>query len=65
LTRTERKLVTSFMQAPADYFDAGEIFGILRQMKETFESKSGRGIRPPYEASKAGSGLTCTPNTLF
>jgi len=50
LTRSERKLVASFIQAPGDYFDAaptfkqsyapqsGEIFGILRQMKETFES---------------------------
>merc|ERR1719190_175427 len=50
LTHSERNLITSFIQAPADYFDAtptfkqsyapqsGEIFGILRQMKETFES---------------------------
>jgi len=50
LTRSERKVVASFVQAPQDYFDAaptfkqsyapqsGEIFGILRQMKETFES---------------------------
>merc|ERR1712151_1233574 len=50
LTRSERKLVASFIQAPGDYFDAaptfkqsyapqsGEIFGILRQMKETFEN---------------------------
>merc|ERR1712028_172220 len=46
----ERKAVSSFIQAPEDYFDAeptfkqsyapqsGEIFGILKQMKETFES---------------------------
>merc|ERR1711865_940865 len=44
------KAVSSFIQAPEDYFDAeptfkqsyapqsGEIFGILKQMKETFES---------------------------
>jgi len=50
LTRSERKKVVSFVQTPQDYFDAeptfkqsyapqsGEIFGILRQMKETFES---------------------------
>jgi len=50
LTRSERKVVDSFIQAPADYWDAkptfkqayapqsGEIFGILKQMKETFES---------------------------
>merc|ERR1712086_535649 len=46
----ERKVVSSFIQAPEDYFDAeptfkqsyapqsGEIFGILKQMKETFET---------------------------
>jgi len=50
LTRSERNLIASFIQAPADYFDATptfkqsyapqscEIFGILRQMKETFEA---------------------------
>merc|ERR1719155_59729 len=50
LTHSERKAVSAFIQAPADYFDAeptfkqsyapqsGEIFGILKQMKETFES---------------------------
>merc|ERR1712072_497825 len=50
LTHTWRKTVSSFVQAPEDYFDAeptfkqsyapqsGEIFGILKQMKETFES---------------------------
>merc|ERR1712050_728635 len=50
LTHSERKVVNAFIQAPEDYFDAaptfkqsyapqsGEIFGILRQMKETFEA---------------------------
>jgi len=50
LTHKERKAVSAFIQAPEDYFDAeptfkqsyapqsGEIFGILKQMKETFES---------------------------
>merc|ERR1711933_648336 len=50
LTRSERKAANAFIQAPEDYFDAsptfkqsyapqsGEIFGILRQMKETFEA---------------------------
>merc|ERR1719201_3136603 len=49
LTNSERKAVNAFVQAPADYFDAeptfkqsyapqsGAIFGILKQMKETFE----------------------------
>merc|ERR1719499_3006442 len=50
LTHAERKAIASFVQSPEDYFDAsptfkqsyapqsGEIFGILKQMKETFES---------------------------
>merc|ERR1712226_159438 len=50
LTPTERRAAASFIQSPQDYFDAaptfkqsyapqsGEIFGILKQMKETFES---------------------------
>merc|ERR1719442_238390 len=50
LTHKERRAIASFVQAPEDYFDAaptfkqsyapqsGEIFGILRQMKETFEA---------------------------
>merc|ERR1719223_736887 len=50
LTRAQRRAVSAFVQAPQDYFDAtptfkqsyapqsGEIFGILKQMKETFES---------------------------
>jgi len=50
LTHKERRAIASFIQAPEDYFDAeptfkqsyapqsGEIFGILKQMKETFEN---------------------------
>merc|ERR1740121_1656451 len=50
LTPSERRAAASFVQSPQDYFDAsptfkqsyapqsGEIFGILRQMRETFES---------------------------
>jgi len=50
LTHADRRLLASFIQAPEDYFDAsptfkqayapqsGQIFGILKQMKETFES---------------------------
>merc|ERR1719345_499485 len=49
-THKERRAVNAFIQSPQDYFDAeptfkqsyapqsGEIFGILNQMKETFES---------------------------
>jgi hypothetical protein len=50
LTPSQRRVVGAFVQAPEDYFDAaptfkqsyapqsGEIFGILRQMRETFEA---------------------------
>merc|ERR1712227_233762 len=50
LTHAEKRVLTSFMQSPEDYFDAsptfkqsyapqsGEIFGILKQMLETFEN---------------------------
>merc|ERR1719183_1887652 len=50
LTHSERRAMSAFVQAPQDYFDAeptfkqsyapqsGEIFGILKQMKETFET---------------------------
>jgi hypothetical protein len=49
-THKQRRAVTAFLQSPQDYFDAeptfkqsyapqsGEIFGILKQMKETFET---------------------------
>merc|ERR1711933_376332 len=49
LTHTQRRALTAFLQSPEDYFDAaptfkqsyapqsGEIFGILKQMLETFE----------------------------
>merc|ERR1719355_566279 len=50
ITPSQKKAVAMFVQAPGDYFDAeptfkqsyapqsGEIFGILKQMKETFET---------------------------
>jgi len=50
LSASQRSTVTAFIQAPSDYFDAdptfkqsyapqsGAIFGILKQMKETFET---------------------------
>merc|ERR1719389_595719 len=50
LTRSEQRAAAAFIQSPEDYVDSeptfkqsyapqsGEIFGILRQMKETFES---------------------------
>jgi len=53
ITPSERKVLTAFVQGNKDYFDAkptfnqayapqsGEIFGILKQMKETFEGNLG------------------------
>jgi len=50
LTHKERHVISSFVQSPEDYFDSsptfkqsyapqsGQIFGILSQMKETFEA---------------------------
>jgi len=50
LTPSDKRTIGAFVQSPEDYFDAeptfkqsyapqsGEIFGILKQMKETFES---------------------------
>merc|ERR1719156_205494 len=50
LTPSQRRAAASFIQAPEDYFDAsptfkqsyapqsGQILGILKQMKEEFES---------------------------
>jgi len=50
LSPSDRKMIGVFVQSPEDYFDAeptfkqsyapqsGEIFGILKQMKETFET---------------------------
>jgi len=50
LSPSDRRKIGAFVQAPEDYFDAeptfkqsyapqsGEIFGILKQMKETFET---------------------------
>merc|ERR1719454_1485055 len=55
----------AFIQAPGDYFDAeptfkqsyapqsGEIFGILRQMKETFESNLANSQKEEAESQKA------------
>ena len=65
MTRSERKLVAAFIQAPGDYFDAaptfkqsyapqsGEIFGILRQMKETFENNLSQSQKEEMANQKA------------
>merc|ERR1719442_61883 len=65
LTHKERRAIASFVQAPEDYFDAtptfkqsyapqsGEIFGILKQMKETFESDLSASQKEELQAQKA------------
>merc|ERR1712187_122259 len=65
LTHAERRARASFLQSPEDYFDAaptfkqsyapqsGEIFGILKQMKETFESDLSAEQKEELAAQKA------------
>merc|ERR1719174_2719145 len=65
ITPKQRKTVASFIQAPADYFDAsptfkqsyapqsGQIFGILKQMKETFEANLAASQKEEMENQKA------------
>merc|ERR1712085_90389 len=69
LTHSERRAVSAFIQAPEDYFDAepafkqsyapqsGEIFGILRQMKETFESNLSASQKEEMENQNAYADL--------
>merc|ERR1719313_2326524 len=64
ITRGEHKMVAAFLQAPQDYFDAeptfsqsyapqsGQIFGVLNQMKETFESNLSTSQKEETAASK-------------
>merc|ERR1719267_118054 len=65
LTHKEKKAVAAFVQAPQDYFDAeptfkqsyapqsGEIFGILKQMKETFETNLSSSQKEEMASQKA------------
>eukprot|EP00927_Polykrikos_kofoidii_P047444 TRINITY_DN415_c0_g1_i5.p1 TRINITY_DN415_c0_g1~~TRINITY_DN415_c0_g1_i5.p1 ORF type:complete len:698 (+),score=196.19 TRINITY_DN415_c0_g1_i5:68-2161(+) len=69
LTRSERQAAASFIKAPEDYFEAkptfkqsyapqsGEIFGILRQMKETFENNLSESQKEEMANQKAYEGL--------
>jgi len=64
ITPSQRKAVAAFIQAPQDYFDAkptfkqsyapqsGEIFGILRQMLETFEANLAQSQKEENENQK-------------
>merc|ERR1719426_630957 len=65
MTPVQRKTVASFIQAPEDFFDAkptfkqsyapqsGQIFGILKQMKETFEANLSASQKEEMENQKA------------
>merc|ERR1719460_1137693 len=65
ITPTQRRAIASFVQAPEDYFDAkptfkqsyapqsGQIFGILQQMKETFEANLAASQKEEMENQKA------------
>jgi len=64
ITPSQRKALAAFIQAPQDYFDAkptfkqsyapqsGEIFGILRQMLETFEANLAQSQKEENENQK-------------
>merc|ERR1719356_1588420 len=66
LTHRERRVAASFIQAPEDFFDAaptfagqsytpqsGEIYGILTQMKETFEKDLSEAMKTEEQRVKA------------
>jgi len=65
LTHSQRRAVAAFIQAPEDYFDAeptfkqsyapqsGAIFGILKQMKETFETNLSTSQKEEMASQKA------------
>jgi DNA repair exonuclease SbcCD ATPase subunit len=69
LSPSQRKTVTSFIQAPSDFFDAdptfkqsyapqsGAIFGILKQMKETFETNLASSQKEEMESQSAYESL--------
>jgi len=69
LTPSQRRAAVAFLQAPQDYFDAeptfkqsyapqsGEIFGILRQMLETFEANLSASQKEEMENQKAYADL--------
>jgi len=65
VTPAQRKAAAAFLQAPGDYFDAeptfkqsyapqsGAIFGILKQMKETFETNLSQAQKDELSAQDA------------
>jgi len=75
LTPAQHKTVTAFVQAPSDYFDAeptfkqsyapqsGAIFGILKQMKETFETNLSTSQKEEMQAQAAYQDLKAAKET--
>merc|ERR1719324_1947929 len=65
LTPSQKRIVNAFIQAPEDYIDAeptfkqsyapasGQIYGILKQMKETFESNLSQSQKDELANQKA------------
>merc|ERR1719407_218834 len=65
VTPSQRKAIAAFVQSPGDYFDAeptfkqsyapqsGQIFGILKQMKETFETNLGSSQKEEMQSQAA------------
>jgi len=65
LTPSQKRVVNAFVQSPEDYFDAeptfkqsyapasGQIFGILKQMKETFETNLSTSQKEELASQKA------------
>merc|ERR1719321_106904 len=64
-TPSQKRVISAFVQSPEDYFDAeptfkqsyapasGQIFGILKQMKETFEANLSNSQKEELASQKA------------
>merc|ERR1719375_1100894 len=75
MTPREHKMVAAFVQSPSDYFDAeptfkqsyapqsGAIFGILKQMKETFESNLSSSQKEEMQSQQAYDDLKSAKET--
>merc|ERR1719375_1084446 len=75
MTPREHKMVAAFVQAPGDYFDAeptfkqsyapqsGAIFGILKQMKETFETNLSSSQKEEMQSQQAYDDLKAAKET--
>merc|ERR1719161_2020693 len=58
LTPSQRKTVATFVQSPSYAPASGQIFGILKQMKETFESNLSNSQKEELASQKAYEDLT-------